>query len=54
MENSEHLKWVHDRIINVYGESKDADFLIRLRKIIEEEKFNEDSFNAYMKFVADK
>ena len=29
-----HLQWIHDRLINVYGESENVDFLIRLREII--------------------
>ena len=36
--NSEHLQFIHDRIVNVYGESENVDFLIRLRKIISELK----------------
>lgn len=42
MKNSEHLQWLHDRIINVYGESENIDFLIRFRKIIEDIKNVED------------
>ncbi len=34
--NSEHLKWIHDRMVNVYGVSTNVDFLIRFRKIIKE------------------
>ena len=30
----EHLQWLHDRIVNVYGENKNVDFLIRFRTII--------------------
>ena len=33
-KHSKHLQWIHDRIVNVYGEDKDIDFLIRLRIII--------------------
>ena len=33
-KHSEHLQWIHDRIVNVYGENKDIDFLIRFRIII--------------------
>ena len=35
---SEHLQFIHDRIVNVYGENENVDFLIRLRKIISELK----------------
>jgi len=34
MKDSEHLQWIHDRIVNVYGENQNIDFLIRLRQII--------------------
>ena len=34
MEDSEHLKWIHNRIVNEYGESENVDFLIRMREII--------------------
>ena len=33
-EEIEHLQWIHDRIISVYGESKNVDFLIKMREII--------------------
>ena len=33
-EDIEHLQWIHDRIISVYGESKNVDFLIKMREII--------------------
>jgi hypothetical protein len=29
------LQWIHDRIVNVYGESENVDFLIKMRDIIE-------------------
>ena len=32
--DKEHLQWIHDRIVNVYGESENVDFLIRMREII--------------------
>ena len=35
MNDKKHLQWIHDRIVNVYGENENLDFLIRLRKIIE-------------------
>ena len=38
MTNSEHLQWLHDRIVNVYGESENVDFLIRFREIIKDIK----------------
>ena len=29
-----HLQWIHDRLVNVYGESENVDFLIKMREII--------------------
>ena len=29
-----HLQWIHDRIVNVYGENENVDFLIKMREII--------------------
>ena len=42
MTNSEHLQWLHDRIVNVYGENENVDFLIRFREIIKDIKDEED------------
>jgi hypothetical protein len=42
MTNSEHLQWLHDRIVNVYDESENVDFLIRFREIIKGIKDEED------------
>ena len=42
MKKSEHLQWLHDRIVNVYGESENVDFLIRFREIIKDIKDEED------------
>jgi hypothetical protein len=33
-EELEHLQWIHNRIINVYGESENVDFLIKMREIL--------------------
>ena len=33
-KDSEHLQWVHDRFIHVYGENENVDFLIKMREII--------------------
>jgi hypothetical protein len=37
-EEIEHLQWIHDRIISVYGESENVDFLIKMREIINQNK----------------
>lgn len=42
MKKSEHLQWLHDRIVNVYGESENVDFLIKFREIIKDIKDEED------------
>ena len=42
MTDSEHLQWLHDRIVNVYGENENVDFLIRFREIIKDIKDEED------------
>ena len=33
-EDIDHLVWLHDRIVNVYKENKNTDYLIKMRKII--------------------
>lgn len=35
--DKEHLQWIHDRIVEVYGESENVDFLIRMRQIIDKQ-----------------
>ena len=35
MTDKEHLQWIHDRIVNVYRENENVDFLIKMREIIE-------------------
>ena len=49
-KNSKHLQWLHDRIVNVYDENPNVDFLIRFREIIKELKDSEDGFETYLKF----
>ena len=34
-EDIKYFIWLHERIINVYKESENTDYLIRMRKIIE-------------------
>lgn len=50
-ENSEHLQWLHDRMVNVYGEDKDIDFLIRFRKIITDLKETEEGYQEFLDFL---
>ena len=40
-EEIEHLQWIHDRIINVYGESENVDFLIKMKEILNQNKEDE-------------
>jgi len=40
MKDKEHLQWIHDRIVEVYGESRNVDFLHRMRKIIDNQDTN--------------
>ena len=30
----EHLYWLHNRIVNTYGENENVDFLVKFREII--------------------
>jgi hypothetical protein len=32
--DKKHLQWIHDRIVSVYGENENVDFLIKMREII--------------------
>jgi hypothetical protein len=32
--DKEFLQWLYDRLVNVYGENPNVDFVIKLRKII--------------------
>jgi hypothetical protein len=32
--DKKHLQWIHDRIVEVYGENENVDFLIKMREII--------------------
>tara|TARA_R110000851_G_scaffold119780_7_gene247782 strand:+ start:4730 stop:4996 length:267 start_codon:yes stop_codon:yes gene_type:complete len=50
-KNSEHLQWLHNRMIHVYGESPNVDFLNRFRTIIEDVKEKEDNFERYLKYL---
>ena len=34
--DTKHLKWLHDRFVNVYNENENVDFLIKFRNIIKE------------------
>lgn len=45
--DKEFLQWIHDRIVNVYRESENVDFLHRLRAVIEESETEETEEQAY-------
>lgn len=51
---SKDLQWIHDRIINVYKESENVDFLVKLREIIKTMKEQEESFEKFMNFVVNE
>lgn len=53
-ENSDHLKFIYDRLIHVYNENKNVDFMHRFKQIIDEVEKQEDSFKAYMKYRAER
>jgi len=36
--DSQHLQWIHDRMVNMHEENPDVDYLIRLRQIIKKLK----------------
>ena len=36
-EDIKHFVWLHERIVNVYKESENTDYLIRMRKIFEKD-----------------
>ena len=50
-KNSEYLQWLHNRIVNTYGENRDVDFLIRFRKIIKETEELEVGFQEYLDYI---
>lgn len=52
--HSEHLDWIHNRIIEVYGERENVDFLIKFREIIKTIKSKENSSKDYLKFIEEK
>lgn len=35
-EDINHIRWIHDRLVYVYKENENVDFLIKLRSIITE------------------
>lgn len=36
MENKKFLNWIADRLVNVYGESSNVDFVLKFREIANE------------------
>jgi len=39
MNNKDFLNWIADRLVNVYGESENIDFIIKLRSIPNSQKY---------------
>lgn len=54
MKDSEHLQWIHDRLVNLHSVNENLDYMIRFRSIIATMKHQEESFEAYLKFVEQK
>ena len=42
MMDSEFLQWIHDRLVNVYGEDPNTDFILKLNKIVAKTKEQEE------------
>ena len=51
MKNSEHLQFIHNRMVEVHGENENTDYLIRFREIIKTVEEQETSFNDYLEFM---
>jgi hypothetical protein len=43
MTDKDFLQWIHNRLIYVYRENENVDFLHRLRKIISEQETKNES-----------
>ena len=43
MKNSEHLQFIHNRMVEVHGENENLDYLIKLREIISTIKTQEEN-----------
>jgi hypothetical protein len=54
MEDAEHLQWLHDRIVNVYNEDRNVDFLVRMRQTIKNMEEQEKAFKAYVDFISNQ
>lgn len=46
MKDAEFLKWMHDRLIHVYGDNGNADFMHKLRSIIDAYDPNKETPNV--------
>lgn len=46
MKDTEHLKWIHDRLSKFHKENHDIDYLVRFRKIIARFDIMEDMLKA--------
>jgi len=45
-EDTKHLQWIHNRLIEVHGESENVDFLIKMRSVIKKLEGHEKTFNS--------
>jgi hypothetical protein len=42
--NIEHLEWIYNRMLNVYNEDKDFDYMLKFRSILDELKSQNSKF----------
>lgn len=52
--DSEHLQWIHDRLVHVHGENENYDYMHRLRKVIEAQRKREQVEAAMMRRLAEE
>ena len=49
MKDSEHLQWIHDRLVNLYDENPNYDYMVRFREIIKQNRklLKDAGFNSH-------
>lgn len=50
MNDEQFLSWLRDRLVNVYNESPNVDFVLRLEKIIKRESARQKLTEALKEF----
>ena len=51
MDDVEFLTWLRHRLVNVYDESPNVDFVKRLEEIIEKQMLIRENTEQYLKFI---